>query len=77
MIRVVLFEGQFADVTADRVTFEGQDIVVWFDGAKVGRHHRGIVEALEIVGVVSSRPAGRTARARRRPRPVPLLLPRP
>jgi len=47
VIRVVLFERQFADVTADRVTFQEEDIVLWFDGTEVARHHLGIVEALE------------------------------
>jgi len=68
---------QFADVTSDRVTFQEEDIVLWFDGTEVARHHLGIVEALEIVGVGSTRPTRRTRRARQRPRPIPLLQPRP
>lgn len=77
MIRIRLPQRQFADVMADRVTFQGEDIVMWLQGTEVARHHLGLVEALEIIDVGSTAPTKLARRTRQRPRPIPLLLPRP
>lgn len=79
MIRITLSDHQFADVAADRVTFDGADIVLWHRGAEVARHHAGSVTALLLSsdGAPEHPRRARRSRPRPRPRPSPLLLPRP
>ncbi len=77
VIRILLPERQFADVVADRLTFEQEDIVVWLRGTEVARHHVASVDALEITFEAITRPRRPPRRARLRQRPVPLMLPKP
>lgn len=77
VIRIVLSEHEFADVVADRLTFEQQDIVFWFHGAEVARHHLESVEALQVTSEATTRPRMRPHRARLRHESVPLMLPKP
>jgi len=77
VIRIVLFEHQFADVVADGLTFQEADVVVWFQGTEVARHHVASVTALELTsdGVLKQPRRPRGVRPRRRS--IPLMLPRP
>ncbi|MGB8381845.1 MAG: hypothetical protein WCG47_11440 [Dermatophilaceae bacterium] len=74
MIRVVHFDGQFSDVTADRVTFEDRDVVLRFQSVEVARHRQVNVQALQILSAQSR--LGVCRHRRHRPA-VALLLPTP
>jgi hypothetical protein len=53
MIRIVLGGGDFADVDADVITFDGSAVVLWAQGTEVGRHRQSRIDEI----VLDRRPA--------------------
>lgn len=49
MVRVLLEDADYCDVTADLMTFDAGVIVFWKDGEEVARHRQGRIHALEVL----------------------------
>ena len=48
MVRVLLEDADYCDVTADLMTFDAGVIVFWKDGEEVARHRQVRIHALEV-----------------------------
>jgi hypothetical protein len=55
MLRVLLEDADYCDVTADLLTFDGGVIVFWRDGEEVARHRQGRIQALELLASAGRR----------------------